>query len=284
MRSARSSQFRAVILGCGSSGGVPRVGGVDGRGDWGSCDPANPKNRRRRCSLLVERAQTGDAFTRNDVTSVVIDTSPDFREQMLGAGVARIDGVVLTHDHADQTHGIDDLRAFAIHNRKRVPVWLDRATTGGVIERFRYCFEQAPGSWYPAILEERKIPPCGETFVVDGPGGPISLTPFLQAHGPVDSLGFRIGDLAYSSDVNRLSEESFAALEGIDTWIVDALQIEPHGTHANLETTLGWVARIKPRRTILTNLHVTMDFERLNASLPRGVEPAFDGLEVWFNG
>ena len=276
-------RFRAVILGCGSSGGVPRVGGPDGRGDWGGCDPGEPKNRRRRCSLLVERSHPADDFARQSVTSAVIDTSPDFREQMLDAGVARVDAVVLTHDHADQTHGLDDLRAFAIRTRKRIPVWLDRSTAGGVIDRFRYCFEQAPGSWYPAILDERALPAPGAAFTISGPAGDIPMTPFFQHHGPVNSLGFRIGDLAYSSDVNGLPEDSFEILDGVQTWIVDALQIAPHGTHANLEMTLRWIDRVKPTRAILTNLHVTMDYRTLAQSLPRGVEPAFDGLAVEFD-
>ena len=278
-----NGRFRAVILGCGSSGGVPRVGGPDGRGDWGGCDPGEPKNRRRRCSLLVERSHPADDFARQSVTSAVIDTSPDFREQMLDAGVARVDAVVLTHDHADQTHGLDDLRAFAIRTRKRIPVWLDRSTAGGVIDRFRYCFEQAPGSWYPAILDERALPAPGAAFTISGPAGDIPMTPFFQHHGPVNSLGFRIGDLAYSSDVNGLPEDSFEILDGVQTWIVDALQIAPHGTHANLEMTLRWIDRVKPTRAILTNLHVTMDYRTLAQSLPRGVEPAFDGLAVEFD-
>jgi len=272
-----NAKFRAVILGCGSSGGVPRVGGEDGRGDWGSCDPQEPKNRRSRCSLMVEAH-----LPSGGKTTVVIDTSPDFRAQMLAAAVAHVDAIVLTHDHADQTHGIDDLRAFAIRNRKRVPIWLDRTTAGGVIDRFRYCFAQADESWYPAIIEECAIPPCGEKFSVRGAAGKISFTPFLQEHGPVNSLGFRIGDLAYSSDVNGLPDQSFAILKGVKTWIVDALQIEPHGTHANLETTLRWIEHVRPERAILTNLHVTMDYQTLLKTLPKGVEPAFDGLEVQF--
>lgn len=276
-------RFRATILGCGSSGGVPRVGGADGRGDWGTCDPSEPKNRRTRCSLLVERAHGTDRFARQSVTSAVIDTSPDFRAQMLDAGVARVDAVVLTHDHADQTHGLDDLRAFAIRTRKRIPVWLDRSTAGAVIDRFSYCFQQAPGSWYPAILDEHALPAAGAAFTISGPAGDIPMTPFFQQHGPVNSLGFRIGDLAYSSDVNGLPEDSFDILEGVGTWIVDALQVAPHGTHANLETTLRWIDRVKPKRAILTNLHVTMDYRTLAMSLPGGVEPAFDGLSVEFD-
>lgn len=282
MTAAGKNLMRAVILGCGSSGGVPRVGGIDGRGDWGACDPNEPRNRRSRCSLLIEKKLDPNSTDRNAVTSVIIDTSPDFRIQMLNAGVSRVDAVAITHDHADQTHGIDDLRAFAIRTRKRIPVWLDRETSAGVIHRFNYCFERAPGSWYPAILEEKKMPACGASFTVSGPGGDIELTPFLQGHGPVNSLGFRIGDLAYSSDVNALPEESFETLSGIDTWIVDALQIEKHGTHANLETTLGWIDRVKPRRAILTNLHVSMDYRTLERLLPAGVMPAHDGLSIAF--
>ena len=275
-------RFRATILGCGSSGGVPRVGGADGRGDWGTCDPAEPKNRRTRCSLLVERAHGVDGFARQSVTSAAIDTSPDSRAQMLANGVQHLDGVALTHDHADQTHGLDDLRAFAIRTRKRVPVWLDRSTSGGVIERFRYCFEQAEGSWYPAILEEQPIPMDGAEFEIAGPAGAIPLLPFLQEHGPVNSLGFRIGDLAYSSDVNGLPPDSFDQLSGVKIWIVDALQIAPHGTHANLETTLRWIEAVRPQRAILTNLHITMDYQTLVKTLPQGVEPAFDGLQIDF--
>lgn len=272
---------RAVILGCGSSGGVPRLGGPDGAGDWGTCDPREPKNRRSRCSLLVERAQ-GAFDDRAGVTSIVIDTSPDMRAQLLAARVQHIDAVLLTHDHADQTHGIDDLRAFAIARRKRVPVYLDRAVSGKVVQRFHYCFEQAPGSWYPAILEERALPACGEAFTIAGPGGEVAATAFRQHHGPVDSFGFRIGDLAYSSDVAALPEDSFDTLAGVKIWIVDALQMTPHGTHAHLERTLEWVSVVKPERAILTNLHVTMDYDTLRGLLPPGVEPAFDGLSVEF--
>lgn len=272
---------RAVILGCGSSGGVPRLGGAGGAGDWGTCDPAEPRNRRSRCSLLVERAND-DFGDRTGVTSIVIDTSPDMRAQLLAARAEHVDAVLLTHDHADQTHGLDDLRAFAIAKRKRVPVYLDRSVAGEVVRRFHYCFEQAPGSWYPAILEERAVPACGQSFTIEGPGGEIVVTAFRQHHGPVDSFGYRIGDLAYSSDVAALPEDSFDILAGVRIWIVDALQMTPHGTHAHLERTLDWIAAVKPERAILTNLHVTMDYRTLLSILPPGVEPAFDGQIVDF--
>lgn len=276
-----SGRHRAVILGCGSSGGVPRLGGPDGAGNWGTCDPGEPKNRRSRCSLLVERSH-GAFNDRAGVTSIIIDTSPDLRAQLLAAQVEHVDAVLLTHDHADQTHGIDDLRAFAIARRKRVPVYLDRGVAGKVVERFQYCFEQAPGSWYPAILEECALPPCGEAFTMAGPGGVVEATAFRQHHGPVDSFGFRIGDLAYSSDVAALPEDSFEILAGVRIWIVDALQMTPHGTHAHLERTLDWISAVRPERAVLTNLHNTMDYRTLLGLLPPGVEPAFDGLIVDF--
>lgn len=274
------SDIRAVILGCGSSGGVPRFGGHDGAGDWGSCDPNEPKNRRSRCSLLVQRF-TDPAIPRHDTaTSILIDTSPDMRVQLLTAKCPRLDGVFYTHDHADQSHGIDDLRVFALSQRERIPVYIDEATSGRVAQRFSYCFVQEHGSWYPPVLERRTMPAHGEAAMVSGRGGALRVTPFLQHHGPVNSLGFRIGDIAYSSDVVALPEESFATLGGVRVWIVDALQTKPHGTHAHLDLTLDWIARVKPERAILTNLHVTMDYQTLKRTLPPGVEPAYDGMIV----
>lgn len=271
--------IRATILGCGSSGGVPRPGGADGAGDWGACDPAEPKNRRTRCSLLLRRPAR-DGAPPAETTGLLIDASPDMRAQLLAARCGRLDAVLFTHDHADQSHGIDDLRAFAIAQRRRMPVYIDEATSGDLLARFAYCFVQKEGSWYPPILDRRVMPACGETALIEGPGGTIPFTPFLQHHGPVDSLGFRLGDLAYSSDVVGLPEESFAVLDGVRTWIVDALQPTPHGTHAHLDLTLDWIARVKPERAILTNLHVSMDYETLRRTLPAGVEPAFDGMEA----
>ena len=276
------SDHRAIILGCGSSGGVPRIGGADGAGDWGECDPHEPRNRRLRCSLLVERAHAQSGFSPGAVTSVLVDTSPDMRQQLLNAKCARIDAVLYTHDHADQSHGIDDLRAFAIAGRARVPVYIDEATSGGLAQRFDYCFAQREGSWYPPILERRPMPQRGEGGAIDGPGGAIAFTPFLQRHGAVDSLGFRFGDIAYSSDVVDLPEESWRVLDGVKIWIVDALQIRGHGSHAHLDKTLDWIDRLKPERAILTNLHITMDYRRISAITPDHVELAYDGLEIAF--
>lgn len=263
-----------TILGCGSSGGVPRLGGPDGKGDWGACDPANPRNRRWRCSILVQRQ------SESGTTSVLVDTSPDLREQLLAAGVSRLDGVIITHDHADQLHGIDDLRLVFHVMRQRVDVYSERATIEGIVARFRYCFETPRGSIYPPILNARVIPEPFAEFAISGPGGEISVLPFPQEHGEIRSLGLRFGPIAYSADVNGLPEESFAVLDGVKGWIVDALRYTPHPTHANVETALAWIARVKPKHAILTNLHLDLDYEQLKARLPEAVEPAYDGMVI----
>jgi phosphoribosyl 1,2-cyclic phosphate phosphodiesterase len=261
--------LRITILGCGSSGGVPRIGGK-----WGACDPNNPKNRRTRCSILVEQGE-GDAKT-----SVLVDTSPDMREQLLRANVSRLDGVIYTHEHADQSHGIDDLRMIAINMMARVPVWADRRTLEVLEHRFDYCFVTPKGSGYPPILKANRIDVDDVNFSVDGPGGPLTITPFWQEHGHIRSLGFRFGDIAYTSDANGIPEESWERLEGVSTWIVDALRYTKHPSHANVEMALGWLERAKVTRGILTNLHVDLDYETLRKELPPHVEPAYDGMVV----
>ena len=273
-------KLRLTILGCGSSGGVPRFGGPDGAGEWGACDPSEPRNRRTRCSVLVQAIATDKQNDQSDTTNVLVDTSPDMRAQLLKAKCTHIDAVLYTHDHADQTHGIDDLRVFALQMRKKAPVYIDECTSGELARRFGYCFEQVPGSHYPAILEKREMPPCGDRFQITGSGGSVPVTAFLQYHGGVNSLGFRFGDIAYSSDVVGLPPESFEILEGVDTWIVDALQYKPHATHAHLALTLDWIKRVKPRQAILTNLHIHMDYKTLKGELPNGVTPAYDGMTV----
>ncbi len=272
--------LRATILGCGSSGGVPRPGGIDGKGDWGQCDPQDPLNRRSRCSLLIEKAHPEYGFDVNHVTTILVDTSPDMRVQLINAGCTHLDGVVYTHDHADQSNGIDDLRAMAINNRKRVPVWIEKTTAGSLLKRFHYCFEQQQGSPYPAILGHQVINDVSDSFCVSGPAGEILVKSFLQYHGSVNSLGFRFGDIAYSSDVVGFPKDSFDALKGLDTWIVDALQEKKHGSHAHLDLTLEWIERLKPNRAILTNLHVSMDYQTLKAKLPANVVPAYDGMRI----
>jgi phosphoribosyl 1,2-cyclic phosphate phosphodiesterase len=266
--------LEATILGCGSSGGVPRLGGPDNAGYWGACDPANPKNRRTRCSLLV-RQKTCDGET-----AALVDTSPDMRQQLLDAHAASLDGVLITHDHADQLHGFDDLRMVAIHMRQRVEVYTDARTLEGMLARFGYCFVQPEGSGYPAIVNAHEIAEPFQEFIIDGAGGALPVRTFAQEHGHIRSLGFRFGPLAYSSDVNGLDEAAFAALEGVECWIVDTLRYTEHPSHAHLAQALEWIARVKPRRAILTNLHTDLDYETLKRELPDGVEPAFDGMRI----
>ena len=259
-------EMRFTILGCGSSGGVPRLGG-----NWGDCDPDNPRNTRRRCSLLVER--DGPEGT----TSVLIDTTPDLRAQLLDTGTGRLDGVVYTHSHADHVHGIDDLRMIVFNMRARLPVWADGDTQNALFSRFGYAFVQPEGSPYPPILDMKTI---SGPFEVDGPGGAIALRPFRVAHGSIDSLGFRIGDLAYLPDVAEIYDESWAELENLDTWIVDALRRSPHPTHAHLDKTLEWIEQLKPKQAILTNMHIDLDYETVIAETPENVTCAYDGMTL----
>ena len=260
------ARLRATILGCGSSGGVPRLGN-----DWGDCDPANPRNRRRRCSLLLERI--GDGGT----TRVLIDTSPDMRDQLLDAGTAHLDAVVYTHSHADHVHGIDDLRMIVFNTRRRLPVWADGPTQEALLSRFGYAFVQPKGSPYPPILDLNTI---DGPFGIDGAGGRIDLTPFAADHGSMDALGFRIGGLAYLPDAVAIPDESWPTLMGLDVFIVDALRYKPHPTHAHLAMTLDWIARAAPRRAILTNMHVDLDHDRIEAETPAHVSPAHDMMTI----
>ena len=259
---------RFTILGCGSSPGVPRIGG-----DWGACDPTNPKNRRRRAALLIE--QIGPEGT----TTIVVDTGPDFREQMLSAGVSRADGVVYTHAHADHVHGIDDLRGFVINSRARVDVYADQSTSAYLHQSFGYCFKTPEGSGYPPILNEHRIT-AGEEFAIEGQGGPVPLLPFEQIHGSIVSLGLRIGDLVYSCDVSDLDERALPHLHDMDIWIVDALQHREHPSHFSLGQTLQWSEKLGPRRTILTHMHTPLDYEETRLATPDNVEPAFDGMII----
>lgn len=270
MKAAETLDVR--ILGCGSSGGVPRLGGPGEGGNWGDCNPANPKNRRRRCSILVKRRSPSGE------TRVLVDTAPDLREQLLDARIGRLDGVLITHDHADQTHGMDDLRAIALNSGRRTDVWCDQATWKSLMAKFGYCFVQPPGSDYPPILNAHEIREPFQPFAISGAGGPVPVLAFAQGHGQIRSLGFRFGPIAYSSDVDALDGAALAALEGVECWIVDALRRSPHPSHAHLNKSLEWIGRVRPRRAILTNMHLDMDYETLRRELPPGVEPAFDGL------
>jgi phosphoribosyl 1,2-cyclic phosphate phosphodiesterase len=258
-----------TILGCGSSMGVPRVGL-----GWGACDPNNPKNRRRRCSLLVEKTASNGGVTR-----LLVDTTPDLRDQLLDAGVEKLDGVLYTHEHADHTHGIDDLRALFVKNRRPVEVYCDDVTSRRLHASFGYCFATPPGSQYPPTLREHRLI-AGQPVEITGEGGAISVLPLLQEHGDIASLGFRFGSLAYSADIKALPPETLPLMAGLDVWVVDALRHSPHPSHMNLAESLDWIARVGAKRAVLTNLHSDLDYETLRAQLPPAVEPAFDGMEI----
>ena len=265
-----SGTLRVTVLGCGSSGGTPRA-----NGDWGACDPNDPRNRRTRCGLLLQKWR-GEAGAAKDATTVLIDTPPELRAQLAEAKPTHLDAVVFSHDHADQVHGIDDVRAFYLSTRKTLPAYMDAATKASLMHRFGYCFEPM-AKVYPALMHlAEELQPL-RPFTVAGPGGDLELTPLDQDHGFSRSLGFRIGPLGYSNDVKDMPNETFAVLEGMSLWIVDALRERPAPTHAHLGLTLEWIARLKPSHAVLTNLHSELDYATLAAKLPERVEPAYDG-------
>ena len=252
--------MRVTILGCGASGGVPLI-----MGKWGVCDPYNPKNRRKRASIAVQR---------ND-TTLLVDTSPDLREQCLSAQITHIDAVLYTHDHADHTHGIDDLRPWARINNVLVDIYGDQAALDFLKSRFGYAFSSEEMT--PDIYRGFVVP-----HLIEGPFqvGDIFVHPFVQGHGYTTSLGYRFDKIAYSTDVVELDEKAFAVLEGVDVWIVDCLGEDPKPTHAHLDKTLEWIERVKPRKAYLTHMSHLLDYDTLLSKLPEGVEPAYDGLVI----
>lgn len=277
-----SHTLRITILGCGSSGGVPRVGG-----DWGVCDSNNPKNRRSRCSILVEKWENSavksgeEAPAESERTVILVDTSPDLREQLLAANVGRVDALLFTHDHADQSHGIDDMRAIAYRMRKRVPTYMDEHTKTFVFNRFEYCFEMPDGRVHPAILELQPLIKSGDKFSVDGPGGSISITTLGLSHGPTPSLGFIFDDQAvYTPDVWDIAPEVLALIDRSEVWIVDALRYAAHPTHAHVDKTLSWLARTQTRKALLTNLHIDLDYETLSSELLPNQQVAYDQQKI----
>lgn len=255
--------MRITILGCGPSGGVPLVGDV-----WGGCDPLNPKNRRLRTSALIQ----------NEGANLLIDTSPDLRQQLLQAQISTIDAVLYTHDHADHIHGIDDLRSVYFGMRQGpIPVYGSKITLDALQERFSYLFaprEVARPALYPEILSPHIIDLS--PFKLHG----LQFQPFEQDHGYSTTLGFRFDDAAYSTDVVRLDECAFEALEGLDLWIVDCLSRVPRPSHAHLALTLSWIKRLKPKRAVLIHLNQEMDYDAVSRGLPRGVELAYDGMRI----
>lgn len=263
-----STRRRFTILGCGSSPGVPRI-----NGDWGACDPDNPKNRRTRASLLVQQIGPDGG-----VTTVVIDTGPDFREQMIAARVQDLDAVIYTHAHADHLHGIDDVRGYFHIRHHRIPIHADAFTMDRIRQGFGYCLETPADSNYPPIVKPCIIDTPETPVVVDGKGGPITFQPHLQVHGDIHSLGFRMGDVAYCSDVSDFPQQTIARLSGLDVLVIDTLQYRPHPSHLSLEQSLGWIERFKPRRAILTHMHTPLDYATVMAETPGHVEPAYDQM------
>jgi phosphoribosyl 1,2-cyclic phosphate phosphodiesterase len=251
--------MKITILGSGISGGVPRVGVAGGH--WGVCDPTNPKNRRRRVSVLVEEQGV----------RLLIDTSPDLREQLIDANVTHLDGVLITHDHADHTHGIDDLRALSQVMKRKIPLYADARTLDILRQRFDYIFESRGG--YPAICVPHVIE--GDFTI-----GDVLVRPFVQEHGAITSLGFRINDFAYSTDINGIPAESEAYLSGLQVWVVDALRRDPHPSHPHLALTLSWIEKYKPAHAVLTHMDWSMDYETLLAELPSDVVPGYDGMAI----
>lgn len=255
------SGMRVTILGCGGSRGVP----VIAQG-WGDCDPANPRNRRRRPSVLVEQ----------DGVGILVDTSPDLREQLLDADVHHLDAVLWTHSHADHAHGIDELRELCRMMHAPIDAYGTAEHLEELKARFRYCFDPLrPGDpYYRPVLNPRLVT---APFEVRG----LPVVPFEQDHGYSKTVGYRFDRFAYSTDVVRLGEDAFAALEGVEVWVVDCARIEPpHPVHAHLELALEWIGRVRPKRAYLTHMDQTMDYERVLRLLPPGVEPAYDGLVI----
>jgi phosphoribosyl 1,2-cyclic phosphate phosphodiesterase len=258
--------MRVTLLGTGGSPGVPMIGGADGRGEWGACDPAEPRNRRTRTSIVVES---------DDGARLLVDTGPDLRAQLLAAAIPRVEAIVYTHAHADHITGLDDVRILNRAIGRPLEVFGFQATLDELRERFGYAFTPVskPGFFRPALLPVIVFP--GQTATICG----MTLQVFAQDHGWTTSLGFRTGGFAYSTDVIRLDDAAFQVLEGVDTWLVGCvLRHGPHMTHAYLDLVYEWVARVRPRRTVLTHMSADMDWAWLKANLPPGIEPGFDGM------
>jgi phosphoribosyl 1,2-cyclic phosphate phosphodiesterase len=259
--------MKVTILGCGGSDGVPMIGGPDGTGDWGNCDPANPRNRRTRPSILVEAGET----------SLLVDASPDLKQQMIENRLDRVTAVAFTHEHADHSHGIHELRRLATLNQRPMDAWASADTMRQLQIRFGYAFEKIPGSPYPEILMAKIF---DDTFEVGG----LMVQPFDQDHGfGVTTNGFRFGPVAYSTDVAELDDAAYAVLSGIHTWIVDCQQLSPHPTHAHLEKTLGWIEKVAPQLAYLTHMGPDLDYEALQQDCPDNVAPAYDGMILDFD-
>jgi phosphoribosyl 1,2-cyclic phosphate phosphodiesterase len=261
--------MRAVLLGTGGSAGVPLIGGTDGTGDWGRCDPGEPRNRRTRSSIVVQGA--GEE-------RLLVDTSPDLRTQLLACRIPRIDAILFTHAHADHITGIDDVRILNRIAGRPLETFATASVLNEVTSRFPYAFRPwKPPGFYRPVLETRAIE-AGETVAIAG----LAVRSFAQDHGYGPSLGLRIGGFGYSTDVVRLDQAAFDALAGVETWVVDCFGLTPHPTHAHLELVLAWASRVGARRTVLTHMGTDMDWATVGAMLPAGVELGFDGMVLEF--
>ena len=254
------------MLGCGGSAGVPQLGGLDGTGDWGSCDPAEPRNRRTRSSIVLQ----GPGGER-----LLIDASPDMRSQLLACGIPKIDAILFTHAHADHVLGIDDIRILNRIVKRPIDIFVDPGTMGELQRRFDYAFKPwTPPHFFRPVLVPRVLEP-GDTIEACG----MRLQTFQQDHGLLTTLGFRAGGFAYSTDVVTLDPAALAILDGVDTWVVDCFQRQKHTTHANVEQVIAWFEQVKPRRMVLTHMGYDIDWAWLRSHLPAGIEPGYDGLE-----
>jgi phosphoribosyl 1,2-cyclic phosphate phosphodiesterase len=260
--------MRVTLLGTGASAGVPHIGGADGAGDWGDCDPTEPRNRRTRSSIVIENDQN---------QRVLIDTSPDMRTQLLDCRIPSVDAIFFTHAHADHVTGIDDVRILNRIVDRPLQAFATGETLSELTRRFAYAFRPwEPPFFYRPVLEANLIEPGGSVDVAG-----MNIRVFGQNHGRVMTLGLRTGAFGYSTDVVRLDRNAFAALAGVETWVVGCFLHEgTHSTHANLETVLTWVDQLKPRRTILTHMGTGMDWAWMQANLPDGVEAGYDGMVI----
>lgn len=259
--------MKITLLGCGSSAGVPFIGC-----DCQVCAGRHPKNNRTRASIFVE------AKGKN----ILIDSSPDLRQQALRHNIRRVDAVLYTHDHADHINGIDELRSFNYLANEVIPVFGDRETLDSIKSRFPYAFMEKPDAiWYRPCLASN--PFVGKAVGKISPLG-VDFSYFQLGHGSVKSYGYRIGNIAYFTDCDVIPDEAFEAISGIDTWIVDCLRYTPSYSHSELKRTLGWIERVKPRRAILTHMGHEFDYEKLKAELPPGIEPGYDGLVIEMEG
>lgn len=254
--------MKFTVLGSASSFGTPAAGNF-----WGSCDPVEPRNRRHRASLLVE----------SDTTRLLVDATPDLRQQLNDFDVTSLDAVLLTHGHSDHINGTDDLRALALNHKKAVPVYGDAETLAEAERRWPYAFKVQNPEYYSSFCEPRMIARDGNLRI-----GDIDITHFEQDHVVMKSIGYRFGDVAYSVDMADMPEASLAALEGIKTWIVDGsgYRREKVLTHATFDRIFNWVERLRPEMTYITVLTTHMDYRTLCDELPPHIRPAYDGLVV----